>query len=63
MTRSDIIDIHVDLHAETGRAVLVSDGGEPVWLPKSQVEIESSDDGRTHVVSIPEWLAQEKELI
>lgn len=64
MTRSDIIDLTVDLHHETDRAVLVSDTGDKedaVWLPLSQIEIEP--DGGTHVVSLPEWLASEKGLV
>lgn len=63
MSRSDVIDINVHLHHETDKAVLVSDTGDKddaVWLPKSQIEIEP--DAATHVVSLPEWLAIEKEL-
>lgn len=62
--RSNIIDVTVHLHHETGAAVLVSDTADPkdaVWLPKSQIEIEA--DGGEHVVTLPEWLAQEKGLI
>lgn len=63
MSRSDVIDVNVHLHHETDKAVLVSDTGDKddaVWLPKSQIEIEP--DGATHVVSLPEWLAIEREL-
>lgn len=34
------------------------DGSRAVWLPKSQIEV--NDDG---TVTMPEWLAHEKELI
>lgn len=64
MMRSDVVDINVHLHHETGKAVLVSDTGDKadaVWLPLSQVEIEP--EGATHVVTLPEWLATEKGLI
>lgn len=64
-----LTDIAVVLHRETDRAVLVSDGiGDAVWLPKSQVGIDRTNErferGR-HVVTItlPEWLAKEKGLI
>lgn len=62
--KSDLVDVEVFKHAETGKAILVSDTGDKkdaVWLPKSQVEIE--DDGKTVTVTLPEWLAQDKGLI
>ncbi len=34
----------------------------PVWLPKSQLE-DWPDIGDTGEILIPEWLAEEKELI
>lgn len=40
--KSDLVDLTLVLHAETERAVRVSDTGEDaraVWLPKSQIEI------------------------
>jgi hypothetical protein len=30
-----------------------------VWLPKSQVEV----DAKRKVITMPEWLAEEKELV
>jgi len=62
--KSTIIDIAVIVHHRTERAVLVSDDGDresAVWLPLSQVEID--DDGSNHIITLPEWLAQEKGLI
>lgn len=58
--KSDLIDCAVQIHAETEKAWLVSDTGErkdAVWVPKSQAEFE---DG---VLTLPEWLAKENELI
>lgn len=58
--RSNLIDCAVHLHHETERAMLVSDTGDKrdaVWIPKSQAELA---DG---VLTIPEWLAIEKDLI
>ena len=55
---SDLIDIEVVLKHETELAWLVDDGDvKPVWIPKSQAEF----DGET--LTLPEWLALEKELI
>lgn len=64
MTRSNIIDVDVVLHCETDKAVQVSGSGDredAVWLPKSQVEIEQS--GSYYVITLPEWMAQERGLI
>ncbi len=63
--KSDILDIKMQKHAETERAILVSDDGNKdhaVWLPKSQIEIEEEKDGFI-LVSLPEWLALEKNLV
>lgn len=63
--KSDLIDITVHLLHETDRAVLVTDSTpeQGVWLPRSQIEIEPSDRGGLHVVTLPEWLAMERGLI
>lgn len=61
--RSDLIDLVVELRHETEKAVLVSDGGDAVWFPKSQCEIARSDDGRSHVLTCPRRLAEEKGLL
>lgn len=63
--KSDIIDIKMQKHAETEKAILASDDGNKdhaVWLPKSQIEIEEEKDGYI-LVSLPEWLATEKKLV
>lgn len=44
---------------ETAAAYRFSSGGEPVWLPKSQVEW----DADAREMTMPEWLAIEKELV
>lgn len=62
---SDLIDIELWLHHETAAAVLVSTDSErknAVWLPKSAIEIERRNGG-TVLVTMPERLAVEKELV
>lgn len=62
--KSDLVDLPVQIHARTERAILVSDDGErerAVWLPLAHVEIVA--EGRHHVVTLPEWLALERGLI
>jgi hypothetical protein len=64
-TRSDLIDLTLQLHQETERALLVSDSGEVddrVWLPKSQIEFEKKPGGLV-IVTAPEWLAIERRLV
>ncbi len=63
--KSDLVDLTMQRHAETEKAILVSDDGErdhAVWLPKSRIEIEKKDRAVV-VVTLPEWLAIEKGLV
>jgi len=55
---SDLIDIAGELRIETEKAMLVFDGEQSVWLPKSLVE--ENGDG---TFTMPEWLAKDKGLI
>ncbi len=67
--RSDLVDLLLFEHHRTAAAVLVSDTGEEahgVWLPLSQVEIEAKPGrpgGNEIMVTLPEWLAQQRGLI
>jgi hypothetical protein len=60
----EVIDITVQLHHRTEKAVLVSDTGDEekaVWLPLSQIEIDHITP-TTMVVTLPVWLAKDKGL-
>ena len=62
--KSDLVDIEMQIHHRTDRAVLASDDGDranAVWLPLAQIEI-ATENGKT-VVTMPEWLAMEKGLV
>lgn len=64
--RSDLIDITVRVHAKTPKAVLVSESGdekEAQWLPLSQIEVIETNKSSVVIVSIPEWLAIDKNFI
>lgn len=67
MTRSDLVDLEVHVHARTAKAVLVSTDSvqeRAVWVPLSQVEIEPHQNfQRVFVLTMPEWLATEKGLV
>ena len=66
--KSDILDLHVIVHRQTGSAILVSEDSNlarAVWLPLSQIEFDEkpSTDGMRHAeLQIPEWLAKSKGL-
>jgi hypothetical protein len=57
----ELVDISGELCSpfETEKAYHFYDGQREVWLPKSQCEW----DDRAKVMTMPEWLAMEKELI
>jgi hypothetical protein len=57
----ELTDIAGELVApfETAAAYRFHDGAKTVWLPKSQCEW----DEQEAVMTMPVWLAQEKELI
>ena len=61
--KSDLVDIQVEVIHTTDRAVLVDDGDRRVWLPLAQVELGPIGPRRGATVTMPEWLAIEKELV
>lgn len=65
MAKSNIIDVELLYMHETEKGVLVAadETTEPVWLPKSQVEIDAPVRGSTCTITLPEWLAADKGLI
>ncbi len=61
MPTHELIDVTVALKHETPKAWLVSDGAKDVWVPKSQGKLH--DDGKTHTLTIPLWMAKDKGLV
>lgn len=65
MPKPTLTDITVKIHYMTEKAMLVSlDGNKAkaVWLPLSQIEYEEKGKG-VLIVTLPIWLAEDKELI
>jgi uncharacterized protein YabE (DUF348 family) len=63
--KSDLIDVAMQIHHRTERAILASDDGDEkraVWIPLSQVEVLMKSAGVAEV-TMPEWLAIEKGLV
>ena len=68
MSKSDLVDITLIRvqEAPSGKAwgFKETENSEGlVWLPKSQIEMESTKKEGIFMVTMPEWLAQDKELI
>jgi hypothetical protein len=58
------IELSGEIRFETERAILFCDGNKEVWLPRSQIEdIDLTTSPPSAVITIPEWLAENKELI
>lgn len=63
MKNHDIIEVSCQKKHETDKAILVTNlKNKDVWLPKSQIEIDSDQKGIVEL-QLPEWLVVEKELI
>lgn len=59
-----LVDISCNMEHETPKAWLLDVGNdEPIWIPKSVGELAKSDDGKSYVLTLPEYIAQEKGLI
>lgn len=58
----NMIEISATVIHETDMAIFIDDGDNEVWLPKSQLE-DYPDVDETGIVTLPEWLAKDKELI
>ena len=64
--KSNLVDLMMYLHHRTANAVLVSETGErakAIWLALSIIEIEETDNSPIVKVTMPEWLAKDKDLI
>jgi hypothetical protein len=51
---------------QSENAILVKDGNNEIWLPKSKIvfddEYEELEKGELIKISIPNWIAEDKEL-
>ena len=60
----ELIELSLDLVKMSNEALLVSDGDNEAWLPKSLIEYdEEPDRGDSIDIKLPEWLAIEKGFI
>ena len=63
--KHDLVDLSVEVLRHSDRAALVSTGdpNKAEWVPLSQCELVSDGNGRTHTLTCPQWLAEEKGLV
>ena len=59
----EMVEVDVKILLETKEALLVFDGDNEVWLPKSQIEYDFFEKGKEITIEIPEWIAIEKGLV
>ena len=60
------VDVDVEIKKQTANAMLVTDGYQKVWLPKSQIHSPDPAElimGESYTLDIPEWLAIERGLV
>lgn len=58
------IEMTADFVRETEKAILINDGDNEVWLPKSQIDYHLDEfKGVVYINDLPEWLAVDKGLV
>jgi len=63
-TGMNYVELDLQKTAESEKAILVSDGLQSCWIPKSQLEDDPEllENGLFRII-IPQWLAEDKELV
>lgn len=61
----ELVDLQGEFQHETDKAILILISDNKIWFPKSQMTYDDKqyDKGDLIKFSIPEWLANEKEVI
>ncbi|MBI4145235.1 hypothetical protein HY493_03440 [Candidatus Woesearchaeota archaeon] len=65
MSREDEFEVEGTIVRETDKALCLEIDGEKVWIPKSQIRDGLSgceEEGEVVCLTIPFWLAEEKDL-
>lgn len=64
--RKKLVDLEMHMHAETDKAIKVSENGDEskgVWLPKSQIEYNDTTTSGYCEVTLQYWLAEKHGLV
>ena len=57
------VEFYAEIKMETMAALLLSDGTDEFWIPKSQIVEMRKIKGQDWEFEIPHWLAREKGVI
>jgi hypothetical protein len=61
---SDEVEVYLERIRSTDEAILFTDGDNEIWLPKFVIiDSERIQRGRNYKVTIPFWVARQKEII
>ena len=67
MSDNEYIAIETTFVCETEKAIMIDDGDQTLWIPKSQIsnleEVEGCTKNDIIEIHIPEWLAESNDLI
>lgn len=65
MAAHEMVFVSVDIISETDKGLLITATGdtEEFWLPKSQIDYDGSPGDTNVLLELPEWLAEDKNLI
>lgn len=61
--KTPLVDIACEIIRETAHAIEIDDGETRCWLPCSQIEIGDICIALGTVITMPEWLAEDRGLI
>lgn len=59
----ELVEVFGVIKKDRENAILLDDGEYQAWLPKSLIEIDDDDSEDVVTVTLPEWLAIEKDLV
>jgi len=63
MNNKEEIEFYGEIKWETRSAMLVFDGVNEIWIPKSQMIRKRHISGKDWEIIIPYWMAKEKDII
>jgi len=65
-SNDETVELSLQCHAETGKAMLLSDDGDEknaIWIPKSQIVALPTETSGIGTYEIKEWIAKKNGMI
>ena len=63
MDKNSMVDITVEVIGSTSKALRIFDGEVYAWIPKSHISYSEVLHDGSAIISMPYWLAHDRELI